>query len=304
MNYKKTKIVIAIIVFLVLALAAFAGLLYYQNAENKAAEIAQQEALEQQAREAAMAAEKERQAAEKQAYELADHVYSHRGASSDEIEHTFAAYDKAIAQGSHNIEQDLVISADGTLYISHDLTSDRIAGSGGAFSSMTDSQIDALTTSDGQKILKLSDVFEKYGKSVKYIIELKSSDSRTVDAFRDVVDKYDMKDQIVVQCLELQALKDLEEYYPDMPKLYIVKDQSSFDYGLTKEYVDIIGARKNLMSSSNCDKAHDSGKDFNAWTLDTDDEIITAIKMGADSYFTNHTDRAIELEKEYRNHEE
>ena len=107
-----------------------------------------------------------------------------------------------------------------------------------------------------------------------------------------------------MQCLELQALKDLEEYYPDMPKLYIVKDQSSFDYGLTKEYVDIIGVRKNLMSSSNCDKAHDSGKEFNAWTLDTDEEISSAIKMGADSYFTNRTDRAIELEKEYRNNEE
>ena len=61
MNYKKTKIVIAIIVFLVLGLAAFAGLLYYQNAENKAAEIAQQKALEEQAREAEIAAEKERQ---------------------------------------------------------------------------------------------------------------------------------------------------------------------------------------------------------------------------------------------------
>ena len=299
MRGKKT-IIIAIIVFLVLGLGAFAGLLYTKNAENRAAEIAEQKAVEQAEKEAAEAAERERQAAEKKAYELADHVYSHRGASADEIEHTFAAYDEAIAQGSHNIEQDLVLSADGTLYVSHDLTSNRIAGGGGSFSGMSDSQIDALTTSDGQKILKMSDVFDKYGKTVTYIIELKSSDSRTVEAFRDIVDEYGMKDQIVVQCLELQALKTLEEYYPDMPKLYLVKDQGSFEYGLTKEYVDILGVQSGLMSASNCELAHDSGKEFNVWTLDTDDEIIAAINMGADSYFTNHTDRAIELEKEYR----
>ena len=299
MRGKKTTI-IAIIIFLVLGLGAFAGLLYAKNAENKAAEVAEQQAIEQAEKEAAEAAEKERQEAEQKEYQLADHVYSHRGASAEEIEHTFAAYDKAIAQGSHNIEQDLVLSADGTLYVSHDLTSNRIAGAGGSFSGMTDSQIDALTTADGQKILKMSDVFDRYGKNVKYIIELKSSDSRTVDAFRSIVEEYDMKDQIVVQCLELQALKTLEEYYPDMPKLYLVKDQGSFEYGLTKEYVDILGVQSSLMSASNCDRAHDSGKEFNVWTLDTDSEIIMAINMGADSYFTNHTDRAIALEREYR----
>ena len=299
----KKKTVIAIIVFLVLGLAAFAALLYVQNAENKAAELAEQQAAEQAAKEAEIAAEKERQAAEQREYQLADHVYSHRGASGEEIEHTIAAYDKAIAQGSHNIEQDLVISADGTLYVSHDLTSNRIAGAGGTFSSMTDDQIDALTTADGQKILKLRDVFDKYGKTVKYIIELKDSNSRTIEAFEALVDEYDMKDQIVVQCLELQTLKTLEEKYPDMPKLYIIKDQGSFDYGLTKDYVDILGVKDNLMSTTNCTKAHDSGKLFNVWTLDSESAIKEAIDMGVDTYFTNYTDRAIALEKQYRQEE-
>ena len=50
---------------------------------------------------------------------LADHVYSHRG-SKGSNEHTFEAYDEAIKAGSHNIEQDVVVSRDGTLYVSHD----------------------------------------------------------------------------------------------------------------------------------------------------------------------------------------
>ena len=49
-------------------------------------------------------------------------VYSHRGASGEEIEHTVAAYDLAILYGSKYIEQDLVTSRDNTLYVSHDLS--------------------------------------------------------------------------------------------------------------------------------------------------------------------------------------
>ena len=51
---------------------------------------------------------------------IASHVYSHRGSDGDE-EHSFKAYDAAIEAGSRYIEQDVVISADGILYVSHDL---------------------------------------------------------------------------------------------------------------------------------------------------------------------------------------
>jgi len=293
------KIVISIIILIALGCAAFAGVVYVKYAENKAAELAEQQALEQQRLEAEKAA-KAKAEAEKREYELADHVYSHRG-SNEEIEETFAAYDKAIEQGSHNIEQDLVISADGTLYISHDLTSYRIAGGGGYFSSMSDAQIDKLTTSDGQKILKLSDVFDKYGKSVKYIIEIKSKDQRTIEAFKKIVDKYDMKDNVVVQCFELSVLKELEDYYPDMPKLHLSLDQGSFENALTKDYVDILGVESSMMTTSNLERAHANGKKFNAWPLDSESQIKTAIEMGVDSYFTGYTGKALELEHEYRN---
>ena len=301
MNGMKTnkKIVISIIILIALGCAAFAGVVYVKYAENKAAELAEQQALEQQRLEAEKAA-KAKAEAEKREYELADHVYSHRG-SNEEIEETFAAYDKAIEQGSHNIEQDLVISADGTLYISHDLTSYRIAGGGGYFSSMSDAQIDKLTTSDGQKILKLSDVFDKYGKSVKYIIEIKSKDQRTIEAFKKIVDKYDMKDNVVVQCFELSVLKELEDYYPDMPKLHLSLDQGSFENALTKDYVDILGVESSMMTTSNLERAHANGKKFNAWPLDSESQIKTAIEMGVDSYFTGYTGKALELEHEYRN---
>ena len=53
------------------------------------------------------------------------------------------------------------------------------------------------------------------------------------------------------------------------------------------------------MTESNCRRAHDSGKLFSAWTLDTEDEIRTAIDMGVDTYFTNDTPLALSIERDY-----
>ena len=53
------------------------------------------------------------------------------------------------------------------------------------------------------------------------------------------------------------------------------------------------------MKEERCRAAHEHGKTFSAWTLDTEDEIRRAIDMGVDSYFTNDTPLALSIEKEY-----
>lgn len=229
----------------------------------------------------------------------ADRVYSHRGSAGVD-EHSFESYDAAIEAGSHNIEQDIVVSADGTLYVSHDLTAAAMTGDDRAYSSMSDEEIDALTTRAGGHILKLSEVFEHYGKTVKYLIELKSVDDATINAFIKEVDAHELAERIIVQSLELSVLDRLEETYPEMPKLMIIKTDSALQQALHSENVDMVGARVQFLNESNCNEAHDRGKKFVGWTLDSESEIINAINIGADAYFTNNTALAIELERKYR----
>lgn len=229
----------------------------------------------------------------------ADRVYSHRGSAGDN-EHSFEAYDAAIEAGSHNIEQDIVISKDGTLYVSHDLTADAMTGDSRSYSSMSDEEIDALTTNAGGHVLKLSEVFDRYGKTVKYIIELKSGDDATTQAFNKVVDEYEMADRVIVQSLEADVLDKLEETYPEMPKLLVVKTDEALQQALNDENVDMVGARVQYMNESNCNEAHERGKKFVVWTLDSESEIMNAIDIGVDAYFTNDTPLALELERKYR----
>lgn len=273
------------------------GLIIKEARREEAARLAEE--LHQTEEKAILAGE---EAAEKPAedYRIASHVYSHRGVQGS-YEHSFKAYDEAISAGSHNIEQDLVISSDGVLFVSHDLDASAMTGVNAMYSSMTAKDIDSLKTYAGYKVLRLSEVFDRYGRSINYIIELKTADSASVSAFESIVDEYGYKDIITVQSIYTDVLKRLDEIYPDMPKLFICKSQQSFYDSLNMPYVDIVSVDidRGLMTESNCEAAHESGKLFSAWTLSMESSIRKAIDMNVDTYFTNDTPLALSLEREY-----
>lgn len=228
-----------------------------------------------------------------------DHVFSHRGASGEETEHTFSAYDLAMLYGSKYIEQDLVTSKDGTLYVSHDLSAKRITGVDNLYSQMTDEEIDQLKTEEGEPILTLQSIFDKYGKTIHYVIELKENSVQT-QKFKEIVAKNKMEKNIIVQASNLEPLKKLEKQYPEMPKLLLVKDQKELRRSVQYPEVDIISVNKKLMTEENVALVHDCGKKFNVWTVNSIQEITKAIDLGVDSYFTDYTAKALALEKKYR----
>ena len=231
-------------------------------------------------------------------WKVADHVISHRG-SAGPGEHSFEAYDAAIEAGSHNIEQDIVVSKDGTLYVSHDRTADRMTGASGSFSEMSDAEIDSLTTDNGGHILKLSEVFDRYGKNVRYIIELPDNGKASVVGFCRLVDEYGLEDRIVLQSFDPGVLEEAEKKYPNMPKMYLCRTSEGISSGLELECADIIGARKTVMTKENCDAVHDAGRKFCVWTLNSEEDIKEAIGLGTDYIFTDDTPLAIELERRY-----
>jgi glycerophosphoryl diester phosphodiesterase len=227
------------------------------------------------------------------------HVYSHRGACLEEEEHSFAAYDLAIRYGSEYIEQDAVRSKDGTLYVSHDLGAKRLTGVDRDYSEMCDQEIDQLRTYGGNRVLKLRDVLTRYGDQVNFVIELKSQDKGAADAFCSLVEDSGLEDRIIVQCYSAKVLEQVEERFPDMPKLFICKEQKAFEEGCQIPFVDIVSVRRALLTRGNCALAHRCGKKFNAWVLNTRAEIRKAIELGVDTYFTDDTRLALEEEEVY-----
>ena len=231
---------------------------------------------------------------------IASHVYSHRGSDGAE-EHSFKAYDSAIEAGSRYIEQDVVLSADGILYVSHDFNAWLMTGYDGLYEHMSSETIDDLRTRAGNKILRLSEVFDRYGRSINYVIELKPNSDVCVEAFVKLVDEYELGDLITVQSMYSRRLEELETRYPDMPKLFVCRSQAEFNRALDSSYIDIISVKADagLMTSGNCEEAHGHNKLFSAWVLNSEEAIKNAIDIGVDTYFTADTPLALSLEREY-----
>ena len=134
---------------LILALVSLALILHMsrsiketvdEHSEETAEELEQEEAERE-----AQKAEEEAAMQEIEDAAIASHVYSHRGSAGAE-EHSFKAYDAAIEAGSRYIEQDVVISSDGILYVSHDENAVYMTGYDGMYEYMSSETIDSLET--------------------------------------------------------------------------------------------------------------------------------------------------------------
>ncbi|MFK4926969.1 S-layer homology domain-containing protein [Lactococcus garvieae] len=228
------------------------------------------------------------------------HIISHRG-TAERIEHTFAAYDLAIQQGSINIEQDVVISKDKTLYVSHDLSAKRLTGVDKLYSDMTDAEISKLRVGNGEPIHTLQSVFERYGNKVNYIVELKAADPLSqVVPFVNMVRQNGLENNVVSQSFVEDVLKKVDIVAPNMPQMRLVGTQAEFDQALNSSVAHTICLVWSIVNKANVDKIHKQNKIASAWTLDTDERIKNAISLGVDNYFTNYTGRAMQLEREYR----
>ncbi|OPF87802.1 hydrolase [Vagococcus martis] len=223
-------------------------------------------------------------------------IYSHRGASGEETEHSFPAYDLALLYGSHNIEQDLVTSKDGTLYVSHDDNAKRLTGVDRLYSDMTDEEINQLRTSDNNRILRLQDVFDRYKKTTHYVIELKENDKQ-IDLFNNIIRQNNMEDFVIIQARTLTSLNKIKQTFPKMTTLLLAKDDIEAQNACKADYVDIISLNTKFMTKDIIKIIHEANKQANFWTLNSMADINKATNLGADSYFTNYTAKAIELEK-------
>jgi glycerophosphoryl diester phosphodiesterase len=104
-------------------------------------------------------------------------VVAHRGASAYAPEHTYAAYDGAVAMGADALELDVRLAADGQPVVLHDRTLWRTA--------RDRRPIHRVALGDlppERRPLALDDVLSRYGASVGWLVELKDPCAALEDA--------------------------------------------------------------------------------------------------------------------------
>jgi glycerophosphoryl diester phosphodiesterase len=243
---------------------------------------------------------------------------SHRGASGLAPEHTFAAYDLAMATGVDYIEQDLQMTRDGVLVAMHDDSLDRTVRGPGATGYVRNKTLAEVKQFDagqwfneanperanpeftGLRVPTLEEIFQRYGQTANYYIETKNPEAdpgmeeellRLIDAY-GLTTGAESRRQVLIQSFSPASLLKIHAMNPRLPLIQLCSWQlSSRDMQIAVDAVSSyavgIGPWKGSVDAALVEAAHRAGIDVHPYTVDDRDEMEQLISIGVDGMFTN-----------------
>lgn len=232
-------------------------------------------------------------------------VIAHRGASGYAPENTMAAFRRAVELGVHFIETDLQITRDARVIAIHDDTLDRTTSGKGHVDSCTLEEIRRLDAGAwfdgrsqesfaGERIPSLEEILD-FGqeRDVIFFLEIKSGpawgvEHAVVAALRD----RDASARVVILSFDPRSVDTVRKLDPAM-MTGLLCDHPSSD--LVERTVRVgarqLVARGDLITSAEIEKAHHSGVQVVAWTINEPEQMRRLIATGVDGIITDYPDR-------------
>jgi glycerophosphoryl diester phosphodiesterase len=220
-------------------------------------------------------------------------VIAHRGASARAPEHTFAAFDLALAMGADVLEFDVRLTADRAPVLVHDETLLRTHGDPRAIADMT---LHELRQLDGA--LSLGDVFARYGGDTRYLIDFKCPDGIVERRSWETVVEHGVQGAVEIQTFcryGLRRARRLDVAVP-LSRLYpAFAPSAAIRRGLPRvaRFANAIGPEASSVDAALVQAAHRHGLRVQPWTVNDPAEMDRLLALGVDGLITDVPDRAV-----------
>lgn len=220
-------------------------------------------------------------------------IIAHRGASAHEAEHTFAAYDLALAQGADRLELDIRASADGELLVVHDRTLLRTARDPRAVAQLRRGDVDRLLPSI--RPLRLDEVLARYGRSTDYLVDLKDPHPEWEGDVAATLERHGVGDRCLVQSFDVQAMRRLRATAPDLPvaALYRRRPLSMATLDAIAAFARSVVVCHRFLDAGFVAAARDRGLSVGTWTVNEPATVLRAAALGVDGVITDAPDVAV-----------
>jgi glycerophosphoryl diester phosphodiesterase len=215
-------------------------------------------------------------------------VIAHRGASAYADEHTFAAYDLALAQGADVLEIDVRATGDGEVVVVHDATLRRTTGDPRRVDALTRP---ALAGLGDRRPPSLAAVLARYGATTRYLVELKDPHPAWETRVVDTIARRGVEERVVLQSFDPHALRRLHARAPDIAVAPLLMRLPRRMEAL-REFASGVGVWHTALTAPLVRRAHDSGLAVRAWTANAPDEIDRLLACGVDAVITDRPDVA------------
>jgi glycerophosphoryl diester phosphodiesterase len=255
----------------------------------------------------------------------ADKVYTiaHRGASGYAPENTIPAFEQALDMKTDYIELDIQLTKDLVPVVMHDGTVNRTTNGKGYVKDLTLDQILKLDAGSwfnkkypmfarekyaDIRIPTLEEVFEKFGKEIDYMIEIKDPNlNRNIESLlNELILKYDLAGHVAIHSFSEASLRRFHLINPSIPLFQIVWYDRPV-YKISEAYINklktyAVGIAPNFqrISASYVSEAKNAGLKVFPYTVNYQVNMDKAVLWGVDGVHTNFPDRFSEVLKNNR----
>lgn len=228
-------------------------------------------------------------------------VFAHRGSCKYAPENTLAAFSLAIEQEADAIELDVQLSSDKEVVVFHDQKLDRTTNGKGDVKDHTFDTLKALNAGilfgpayPNESIPSLSQVFENFGDTIYYNIELKNLSTPFDDLpgrVVDIIKRYQLEDHVLLSSFNPIALIKIDKIIPGLPKGILLSGRFSrilhpYRFFPFLDYQSVHFSFES-MSLNQIQTIHTGGKLAFTYTLNNPADIISSLNLGIDGFFTD-----------------
>ncbi|MDQ4144641.1 MAG: glycerophosphodiester phosphodiesterase [Actinomycetota bacterium] len=246
---------------------------------------------------------------------------AHRGASAYAPENTLEAYDLALALGATGIELDVHETKDGVLVVVHDETVSRTLRGCDSISQhiaeLTWAELSELDAGSwfnetrpeqaraeysAARVLRLDDVFRRYGNEISYFIELKHRPgTRCMERELIRLIRWHGLDRgespaVVVGTFSRECLQKIHRLEPAVPLVQLYRSGTSSDairssFEEVPSYCEGVGPCKDSVQEPLVEAADRRGLEIYTWTVNDRDEMTPLVELGVKAIVTDFPDR-------------
>jgi glycerophosphoryl diester phosphodiesterase len=241
-------------------------------------------------------------------------IIAHRGASGYAPENTLAAFRLARELGAAEVELDVMLTGDDQVVLFHDADLDRKTNLTGAvrdypMAELVSAEIGAWFDEThpaakrkfaGTRVDPLERLFSELGRTLFYHVELKDAEPGLPAATLAVIDRFGLRDRVILTSFSLEQLERIRSLAPDLPTCLLISPDArregstlSWIQGAAEKGFTQVGVASRELTREHVVEARKLGLLIRAWAIKSDEDMEHAIAVGSNGMTINWPEKLI-----------
>jgi len=215
-------------------------------------------------------------------------ILGHRGAPASAIENTLASFELARGEEANGIELDVQLARDGTLFVFHDWSLERLAGDRRELESASAAELGKVRLAGVERIPTLAEALADLPRDYPLNIELKRRNAPRRALAKAIAEALGSRAQVLISSFDWDLLATVREVAPDLPLAPLAdRDGEALLAAGDKLSAWALHCHRRLAQSSLLARAAEAGRPVLVYTIDEIEKARRLFARGVSGIFTN-----------------